>query len=439
MSHRGVLVGFTFAICLLVAGCQSTSSLGALIGRHNTSPGSTPQAAPALLASGTEVEWHIKTAKEAPNGVNAGRSYIGPDGTIELGPYGSCKIGGMTLAQASTALEKHLAKYLRAPTVTIAMRQPEQPAGTELAWRPAGSPIMVAGGAPAANKDRAIQVAGFQTSSLGGDKKDPEAETIPAPRVMGPVVEGPIVGGPVPPGVFGPQAPNECRLTLLPPYRIGPTDVLQIDSLEGLKTQPVRGPHLVGPDGAVRVGVYGSTIVAGLTVDEAKATIARLIASRLEAKVIPYEDVLKNLSVDVLAYNSKQFFIVTDGAGLGEQVIALPVTGNDTVLNAMAKINGLPLVASKHRIWVARSNCPGCPQTLLPVDWIGMTQRGEGMTNWQIMPGDRIYVKADVFRTFDTHLAKILQPIERIFGGVLLGSETVNSIRGTNNGSSGTR
>jgi hypothetical protein len=60
----------------------------------------------------------------------------------------------------------------------------------------------------------------------------------------------------------------------LPPYTVEPPDVLQIDSAEGLLTPPVRGPHLVRPDGTVGLGPYGSVSVAGLTLARAQAEVA---------------------------------------------------------------------------------------------------------------------------------------------------------------------
>src|SRR5262249_11679126 len=109
--------------------------------------------------------------------------------------------------------------------------------------------------------------------------------------------------------------------------------------------QQIRGEHLVRPDGTVALGTYGSVYLAGLTLDQAKAAIqAHLARSLLDPEV----------SVDVFAYNSKVYYIVTDGGGYGEQVYRFPSTGNETILDALSQINGLPIVASKHRIWLAR-------------------------------------------------------------------------------------
>jgi polysaccharide export outer membrane protein len=70
------------------------------------------------------------------------------------------------------------------------------------------------------------------------------------------------------------------------------------------------------------------------------------------------------------------------------------------------------------------------------VDWVGVTQGGSPAANYQVMPNDRIYVKAKGMVTFDTALSRFLSPIERVFGITLLGSSTVNSIKngGLNNG-----
>ncbi len=59
-------------------------------------------------------------------------------------------------------------------------------------------------------------------------------------------------------------------------------------------------------------------------------------------------------------------------------------------------------------------------------------------TNYQILPGDRIYVKADDLITIDTFVAKVTAPLERIMGFVLLGNGTVRAVQyGHRNNSGG--
>ncbi len=235
--------------------------------------------------------------------------------------------------------------------------------------------------------------------------------------------------GPALPMAF-PGAPTEYNPVTLPTYAIRPPDVLLIESQKGLLTQPIRGQHLVRVDGTVGLGIYGPAAVSGKTIQEAREEIARVIHGKLDPEgAVKLKDVLDGLSVDVLAYNSSVYYIITDGAGLGEQVYRFPVTGNETVLDAIANINGLPVVAAPKKIWVARRNTGPGQDNILPVDWKGITQAGAMNTNWQIMPGDRLYVQADSMRRFNNNFSKFLEPIERLFGVTLLGANAVNTIK----------
>src|SRR5262249_36816547 len=140
------------------------------------------------------------------------------------------------------------------------------------------------------------------------------------------------------------------------------------------------------------------------------------------------------VSVDVFAYNSQVYYIVLDGGGYGQQIYRFPITGNETVLDALSLINGLPAVASPKRVWVARPNsqADGHCGRVLPVNLQDVVQCGSVDTNYQVFPGDRIYVQADPLIKTDNTLAKIIAPIERVFGVTLLAQETILSF-GNNN------
>ena len=185
--------------------------------------------------------------------------------------------------------------------------------------------------------------------------------------------------------------------------------------------QQIRGPHLVRPDGTISLGTYGSVQVTGLTLNEVKQAIEKHLTAFLQAPEV---------SVDVAAYNSKVFYVVYDGAGSGQQVYRLPITGNETVLDAVSQLNGVSPVADLRRIWVARPACADNPDMILPVDWQGVTCRGRSETNYQLMPGDRLFVKADPFVTIDTRLSRLLAPVERAFGFTLLGTTTIQTLQG---------
>jgi len=274
---------------------------------------------------------------------------------------------------------------------------------------------------------------------------------------------------------------DAIRLVPLPPYRVEPLDTLLIsvpNTLPG--TEPITGLYVVESDGAVNLGEYGSVTVAGMTLNEAREAIKKTVGARIKEPVVHLalgqsramqqirgEHLVRpdgtiglgtygsvrvvgltlaqarsalethlsqyiqkpEISVDVFAYNSKSFYVIFDLGGNGQQVVRLPVTGNDTVLDAIGQVSGLTAVSSKYHMWVARPSeaCAQCDQ-VMPVDWVGITTRGRTETNFQLLPGDRLYVKADAFVELDTRLARFLAPFERAFGFTLLGSGTVFSI-----------
>ena len=183
--------------------------------------------------------------------------------------------------------------------------------------------------------------------------------------------------------------------------------------------QQIVGEHLVAADGKVNLGTYGRVRVVGMTIEEARATVESHLSQYLQDPQI---------SLDVLGYNSKVFYVVTQGAGLGDRVTILPARGNETVLDAIGQVQGLESNSST-RMWIARpgaNNCNG--DQLLPVDWVAVTQRGDATTNYQILPGDRLFVSEDKLVAIDTKLGKIISPIERILGVTSLATSTVSEI-----------
>lgn len=184
--------------------------------------------------------------------------------------------------------------------------------------------------------------------------------------------------------------------------------------------QQISGEHLVGPDGTVNLGIYGTVYVTGLTVAQARGVIERHLTRFLESPKV---------SVDVFAYNSLVYYVISDGAGNGDSVTRFPITGNDTVLDALAQVNGLTRANSK-KIWIARP-APGgmhCDQ-VLPVDWNEIAKGGSTATNYQLLPGDRLYLEGDHWIAADSFLGKITAPFERIFGFSLLGAQTVQTMQ----------
>jgi polysaccharide export outer membrane protein len=183
--------------------------------------------------------------------------------------------------------------------------------------------------------------------------------------------------------------------------------------------QQIAGEKLVAVDGTVNLGVYGKVYVAGMTLEEATQGIKEHLSRYLEETLI---------SVSVLAYNSKAYYVITQGAGLGDNILKFPVTGNETVLDALAQINGLSARSSKN-IWIARpAPETGCFQ-VLPVDWNGIVRGGKAGTNYQIMPGDRVFIEQDHLLGVEATIVRLTAPVQKIFEFTLFGADTIQNMQ----------
>jgi polysaccharide export outer membrane protein len=261
---------------------------------------------------------------------------------------------------------------------------------------------------------------------------------------------------------------DAVRLTPRPPYRLEPQDVLEIHASESFPNQPIAGPYTVGFEGYIDLGyIYGSVRVAGLTLDQARAAISARLAkvqnktyvsvqlrqfrglfqvrgdhlirpdgsislgvygevyvtgkTLLQAKCAIENHLAQfmidpDISLDVRAYNSKVYYVVTD-CGAGEQIYIFPITGNETVLDAVGRVSGVPGLAGKKRIWVARpAPCGTDYCQILPVDWCAIVRCGATRTNYQLFPGDRVYIEADGWTRCNAALARMVAPLKSLLG-----------------------
>jgi polysaccharide export outer membrane protein len=391
LAGMGAMVG----LCLAGAGCQP----------NLLRPDATAVGTDAAAPSGPIVSVvHKQNADSVP--AEAVVSMLRPV------PVSGTPAGNVVVASAWQPIQRASSEELQAkapPAETVQTGAPG-PLPT-----PVDTPAAVEIAPPAT-------LAGNADKPADADKKDKDAKdeatvlhpptALPPATVVGPVAH--VV----------PDVPKEFSKQSLPPYVVEPPDILLIQSSQKILDQPLAGQHLVRPDGYISLGQYGEVYVAGMSLDQVRAAITAQVK-----KKFPEFDP-RTLDVDVIAYNSKVYYVITDGGGYGEQVFRVPVTGNETVLDAISQIQGLPAVASKKRVWLARATPgDGGHPIVLPVDWCRITQLGAGATNYQVYPGDRIYVGSDPWIRTDSWFAKRLAPVERLLGVTLLGSSTVNSIR----------
>lgn len=184
--------------------------------------------------------------------------------------------------------------------------------------------------------------------------------------------------------------------------------------------QQIADEHLIGPDGYITLGSYGRVYVNGLSIPECREAIEFHLSKALEHPQV---------AVDVYSYNSKEYYVIFQSAALGEQVLTFPYTGNETVLKAIGNCNGLTPNASK-RIWVARPTGNTHKPVVLPVDWVAVTAYAMPQTNYQLLPGDRVFVVESRWVAADGMLARMIAPLERIMGFTILGATTATRLYG---------
>jgi protein involved in polysaccharide export with SLBB domain len=419
-SQRKWLAALGAVWGLWSAGCMSTPALLSRNGGMENSPGAVaapwPTSRPAALTS-AQGSTPLTARGSSPQGASTpkGSEAIHAAVTLERPPQA---------ASNSDTIQASAWRVLRHDGDSSAEPPPMSPSSSEGVTEPAPVPLLL-NGQPGEKKDDPKK----DEPKKDEPKKDEgkKEEELGAPRKEDPPS---LSSPPSPRARFGEiPVPTECAKVSMPTYVVDQPDILLIEANIG-PDQRVSGQHLVRPDGTVSLGIYGQAYVAGLTLEQAKFAIVSKLSERLNVT-------MNNVNVDVLAYNSKVYYIVTDNAAAGMQVYRVALKGNETVLDALAEVRGLTAANSKRHIWVARASCHG-PQ-LLKVDLCAVARQGEGNTNFQILPGDRVYVGADPWSSADLALAKRFSPIERILGITLLGSTTVNSIRnGGRNGTSTT-
>jgi polysaccharide biosynthesis/export protein len=183
-------------------------------------------------------------------------------------------------------------------------------------------------------------------------------------------------------------------------------------------TEQISGVYQVQPDGTVNLRGYGAVHVAGKTVAEARVAVEQQMARYFDSPEV---------AVNVAVYNSKSYYVIIAGAGSGESVQRFPITGNETVLDAISQIQGLPHVSSK-TMWVARP-APGnmACENVLPVNYVAIAHGGMTDTNYQLLPGDRVYIVDDKLVATNNYLEKVTAPIQRMLSITSLGANTIRN------------
>jgi protein involved in polysaccharide export with SLBB domain len=170
-----------------------------------------------------------------------------------------------------------------------------------------------------------------------------------------------------------PALARELSKQLLPPYLVEPGDVLLVQPAE-------IGEQRVLADGTISLSRFGTLLVANKTLPEVEVLVRATIAKEVKEP--------GPISVRLAESHSKFFYVLGEVNAQG----AYPLTGRETVLDGIAAACGLTCRAAKCRIILSRPTAPDCCRIVVPICYDEIVQHGDTTTNYQLMPGDRIFV-----------------------------------------------
>jgi RNA polymerase sigma factor (sigma-70 family) len=185
---------------------------------------------------------------------------------------------------------------------------------------------------------------------------------------------------------------------------VEPPDILNVEAREALPGRPLSGERLVRPDGKISLGYYGEVYAAGLTPSEIKARVISQLRKHLSDeqlgllrrdpdgtlhRVPPAES--DRVSVSVSTSHSKVYYVLRGG----RRPSRFPVTGNETVRDALAAAGLTARSLSSASVRLVRSSPSGGRSYSLPVDHDAILRDRDLATNHRLLPGDRIIVTRD--------------------------------------------
>jgi polysaccharide export outer membrane protein len=180
-----------------------------------------------------------------------------------------------------------------------------------------------------------------------------------------------------------PPGPRELDKSVQPTYVVEPGDAVIVIPLK--LDSPARLPAdklVVLLDGKIDLGEYGRVMVAGKPIEVVEAEVQAVVQAKT-ANAGP-------INVRLVDRNSKVYYVLGQVNSPG----AFPLQGRETVLDAIVAGGGLTARASRANIILSRPTTPDGCRIVLPVCYRQIVQLGDTTTNYQIQPGDRIYVPA---------------------------------------------
>ena len=180
--------------------------------------------------------------------------------------------------------------------------------------------------------------------------------------------------------------PKELEMVSMPPYVVEPPDELEIAVRPAIADFTLTTVS-VQSDGNLDLGFAGDVYVSGLTLGQIEtklgAHLQNFAARRGEPSKTPIEVSVRLVN----GSQSKYYYVLGKVSNQGK----FPINGNETVLDAILAA-GLRSNSLPEKAYLVRPHPSGGADQIYKIDWIGIKERGDTMTNYQLFPGDRIVV-----------------------------------------------
>lgn len=174
---------------------------------------------------------------------------------------------------------------------------------------------------------------------------------------------------------------RELNEEVLPQFAVDPGDTLYLEPAKFDSAMRLPADQPVQLDGTISVGRFGRVHVAGMTIPQIKDVVESQIRAIDGEKA---EEVI----VRLVDWKSKVFYVMGEVNSPG----AYPLNGSETFLDAIIAAGDITRRANRHRIVLSRPTGACEPRMVLPVCYDNVIQLGDSSTNYQIRPGDRIFV-----------------------------------------------
>lgn len=188
--------------------------------------------------------------------------------------------------------------------------------------------------------------------------------------------------------------PRELLKTTLAEYRVEPGDGL-IAMPADLESK-IRFPsdQTILADGTIDLGKYGRLYAAGRTLPEIEEAVKNAVRAVEKPEDVGFID------VRLVNRQSKVYYVLGEVTTPGK----FPLVGNETVLDGLVTAGGMTDRSSWRDIILVRPTGDGTGM-VMKVNYGAIARKGESATNYQLCPGDRIYVGSrhliDMIFSFD--------------------------------------